>query len=137
MLSTKNLEKYVKNEINSRLADVTYGNVFFKKGTASSVEGTYIFTKNKEYHILYTEKGEVRSDIVTCDEREVLWHALIIISIRITSQYAKHNREPRKDFRRALFKKEIEIFALFGEDFKKRKTEEIEEILKYYPYVDI
>lgn len=48
MLSTKNFEKYVKNEINSRLADVTYGNVFFKKGTASSVEGTYIFTKNKE-----------------------------------------------------------------------------------------
>lgn len=59
------------------------------------------------------------------------------ISIRITSQYAKHNREPRKDFRRALFKKEIEIIALFGEDFKKRKTEEIEEILKSYPYVDI
>ena len=42
-----------------------------------------------------------------------------------------------KDFRRALFAKEKEIFSLFGQDFQKRKDEEIEEILKKNPYNDI
>ena len=35
------------------------------------------------------------------------------------------------------FAKEKEIFALFGQDFQKRKDEEIEEILKKNPYNDI
>lgn len=39
--------------------------------------------------------------------------------------------------RRALFAKEKEIFSLFGQDFQKRKDEEIEEILKKNPYNDI
>ena len=42
-----------------------------------------------------------------------------------------------QDFRRALFAKEKEIFSLFGQDFQKRKDEEIEEILKKNPYNDI
>ena len=35
------------------------------------------------------------------------------------------------------FAKEKEIFSLFGQDFKKRKEKEIEEILKKNPYNDI
>ena len=35
------------------------------------------------------------------------------------------------------FAKEKEIFSLFGQDFQKRKDEEIEEILKKNPYNDI
>lgn len=41
-----------------------------------------------------------------------------------------------KRFRRALFNKEKEICSLFGNDFEKRKVEEIEEILKINPYND-
>lgn len=51
--------------------------------------------------------------------------------------FALCNREKGKDFRRAIFAKEKEIFSLFGQDFKKRKEKEIEEILKKNPYNDI
>ena len=51
--------------------------------------------------------------------------------------FALCNREKEKDFRRAIFAKEKEIFSLFGQDFKKRKEKEIEEILKKNPYNDI
>lgn len=137
MLSTEELKKYVYNEIRINLGDVNYDKLFFKEGRDNSVEGTYIFRKYNEYHILYTEKGQIRSDILTDDKREVLWHAVQVISVEIIMNFAILNREKGKDFRRAFFAKEIEVFSLFGEDFEKRKKEEIEIILKDNPYNDV
>lgn len=62
------------------------------------------------------------------------------ISVRLDichSLYNMNNQEKGKDFRRPLFEKEKKIFALFGEDFLKRKDEEINEILEKNPYNDI
>ncbi|MBD5463882.1 MAG: hypothetical protein HDR24_12650 [Lachnospiraceae bacterium] len=137
MLSTEELKNYIHNEIWTRLGNVSCSNLFFSEGSDNSVEGTYIFNKNNEYHILFTEKGKIRSDIVTDDKREVLWNAVEIFSTNIIMNFAICNREKGKDFRRTLFAKEKEIFSLFGEDFKKRKEKEIGEILKKNPYNDI
>ena len=137
MLSTEELKNYIYNEIRMRLGEVVCDNLFFAEGTDNSIEGTYIFNKNNEYHIMLTEKGRIRSDIVTDEKREVLWSALQIFSINIIMNFALCNREKGKDFRRAIFAKEKEIFSLFGQDFKKRKEKEIEEILKKNPYNDI
>ena len=136
MLSTEELGRYVYSEIQARLGDVFCSNLFFAEGSANSVEGTYIFSKNNEYHILFVEKGRIRSDIVTNIEREVLWNALEILSFNITMDFAMQNRENGKDFRRTLFAKEKEIFSLFGKDFEMRKNAEIEDILYKNPYKD-
>lgn len=136
MLTTEELEKYIYNEIWTRLGSVVCRNLFFSEGTDNSVAGSYIFSKNQEYHILYTEKGKIRSDIVTHEEREVLWNVLQIITSNIAMEYAMCNREKGRDFRRALFSKEKEIFSLFGRDFENRKNAEIEEILNKNPYND-
>ena len=137
MLSTEELKKYVNNEIRIKLGDVCSDKLFFGEGIDNSIEGTYIFNKNNEYHILYTEKGKIRNDILTDDKREVLWHAVQIISVEIIMNYAMYNREKGKDFRRAFFAKEIEVFSLFGEDFEKRKKEEIKIILQNNPFNDV
>lgn len=137
MFSTEELKIYIYNEVQTRLGCVSCSNLFFAEGTDNSIEGTYIFSKDNEYHILFTEKGKIRRDIVTSDEREVLWSALGILSTNIIMDFAMQNREKGKDFRRNLFAKEREIFSLFGEDFEKRKAEEIEYILKKNPYNDI
>lgn len=72
MLSTEELKDYVYREIQTRLGNVSCDNLFFVEGTDNSVEGTYIFNKNNEYHILFTEKGKIRSDIVTDVERSFM-----------------------------------------------------------------
>ncbi len=136
MLSTEELEKYIYNEVCTRLGNVICGNLFFAEGTDNSIEGSYIFSKNEEYHILFTEKGKIRSDIVTNEERDVLWNVLQIITPNIAMEYALRNRENGRDFRRAFFTKEKEIFSMFGKDFEKRKDAEIEEILSRNPYND-
>lgn len=137
MLSTEELEKYIYNEIQTRLGNISCNNLFFAEGSDSSIEGTYIFNKDNEYHILFTEKGKIRNDIVTNEVKEVLWNALGIFSANMVMDYAIQNRKKGKDFRRALFAKEKEIFSLFGKEFQKRKDEEIEEILNRNPYNDI
>ena len=114
MLSTEELRNYVYNEIQTRLGDATCGNLFFTEGTDSSVEGTYIFNQNSKYHILFTEKGKIRSDIVTEEKREVLWNAVQIFSFNIILNYAICNREKGKDFRRAFFyKRERDFFFIW------------------------
>ncbi len=137
MLSTIELEKYIKKEISDRLGKVNWREINFKEGNENSIEGTYIFVQNREYHILYTEKGKVREDRVTSEKEEVLWAVMDIISFDIAMEHAIKNKEGGRDFRRELFKKEIEIFALFGIKFEKKKRQEIEEILKKNPYNDI
>ena len=137
MLSTTELEKYIKKEILDRLGEVNWRDINFKEGNENGLEGTYIFNQNNEYHILYTEKGKVKEDSVTFEKEEVLWRIVEIISFDTAMKYAIENKEEGKDFRRALFKKEIEIYSLFGEKFEKKKRIEIEEILKKSPYNDI
>lgn len=137
MLSTEELREYIEREIQSKIGPISCDYVFFKEGTDNSIEGTYIFSRDNAYHIIFTEKGKIRSDIVTQDEREVLWNAIEIFSNNIIMNFAMKNREANRDFRRALFEKEKQIFALFGEDFLQRKKAEIEEILERNPFIDM
>ena len=50
--------------------------------------------------------------------------------------YAKKNWKEGEDFRRELFRKEIEIYSLFGDEYERKKRNEIEKILKRNPYSD-
>lgn len=121
MLSTEELKKYIHNEIGTRLGNISCSNLFFAEGTDNSVEGTYIFNKNNEYHILFTEKGKIRSDIITNEKREVLWNAVEILSANIIMNFAICNREKGKDFRRTLFAKEKKFFHCLEKTLKNEK----------------
>lgn len=137
MYTTTELEKYVKNQIEEKLDNVDWKNIKFEEGSNNSVEGTYIFAKEKKYHILFAEKGRIREDKITTDEKVVITSVLDIISFDIAMNFAINNREKNKDFRRKLFEKEVEIYALFGEEFRNAKKREIDLILKENPFNDI
>lgn len=137
MLTTKELEKEIKDKILSILPEANFEGLYFRVGGENSSEGLYIFSKNKKYHIINTnEKGVVGRHVV-CDEiSEALWFALDYIAWKIAFQYAQEESKEGKDFRRALFAKEIEIYSKFGEEFKRRKIEVIEKIIGENPYSD-
>lgn len=136
MLTTKELEEYIKNEISNKVVDVNWSLISYIEGNEKSKEGTYVFSKNNAYHILLVEKGKVRDNNILVDLSEILLRVLDIYSFDIAMQYAINNRLPGRDFRHLLFEKEIEIFSLFGEEFRKHKVKEIETILKKAPYID-
>ena len=137
MYTTIELKRYIINQIENKIGSVDWRKINFAEGNENSAEGTYIFSRDNVYHILFTEKGKVREDKITTDEKEVIRSVLYIVSFDIAMEFAISNREKNKDFRRKLFEKEVEIYSLFGETFEKSKKREIEEILKENPYKDI
>ena len=137
MYTTIELKRYIINQIENKIGSVDWRKINFAEGNENSAEGTYIFSRDNVYHILFTEKGKVREDKITTDEKEVIRSVLDIVSFDIAMEFAISNRETNKDFRRKLFEKEVEIYSLFGETFEKSKKREIEEILKENPYKDI
>ena len=137
MYTTIELKRYIINQIENKIGSVDWRKINFAEGNENSAEGTYIFSRDNVYHILFTEKGKVREDKITTDEKEVIRSVLDIVSFDIAMEFAISNREKNKDFRRKLFEKEVEIYSLFGETFEKSKKREIEEILKENPYNDL
>lgn len=136
MLTTIALEKYIKKEIEDRLGEINWNDIYFDNGYRNSIEGTYIYSKNNGYHIWYVEKGKVRERRITLKKETVLLYVLDIVSFDVAMNHAKRNRKENEDFRRELFKKEIEIYSLFGEKYEKKKRREVEKILKKNPYND-
>lgn len=136
MLTTIALEKYIKKEIEDRLGEINWNNIYFDNGYRNSIEGTYIYSKNNGYHIWYVEKGKVREQRITLKKETVLLYVLDIVSFDVAMNHAQKNRKENEDFRRELFKKEIEIYSLFGEKCEKKKQREVEKSLKKNPYND-
>jgi len=137
MQTTQELEKSIKQKIFEKIPSISLKIINFVEGSDNSPEGIYVFTENVKYIYMFTEKGKIRDRKVLNDEMELLWNILNVVLFENTMEYATSNRQKGKDFRRALFVKEIEVFSLFGEDFKKRKNDEIESILTKKPYVDL
>jgi len=130
------LEDYIKKSIFDILPEVYLKNIYFCKGYKNSTEETYVFSKDGNYHFMFTEKGRISEDREINDETEVLWNVLNAVLFGISMEYALENRIEGKDFRRPLFKKEIELYSMFGDNFKQRKSEEIQEILIENPSED-
>lgn len=135
MFTTVELEKYLKDIIFKKLPNINWEKINFKEGCNNSPEGIYVFSKENNYHFLFAEKGKIREDKIFENREELLWHVLDMFVFDLAIEYAMLYRG-NGDFRRTLFKKEIELCSLFGEEFKKRKIKEIEDILKENPYVD-
>lgn len=136
MFSTKELELYIKKEISNKISGIDWKSIYFMEGDEKSKEGTYVFEKNNKYYVLLIEKGNVLDEAIFIEEKEVLMKVLNICSFSVAMKYAIENRVAGADFRRLLFQKEIEIFSLFGEEFRRRKVNEIECILQKAPYID-
>lgn len=135
-MDTKQLEREIKFQVNKIFPELDLRQINFSEGTDNSPEGTYIFFKDDNFHVLFTEKGKIRTHEQYNEIENVLWDVLEIVLFDVAMDYALKNREDGKDFRRPLFKKEIELYAKFGMEFKNRKVDEINKILVENPYND-
>ena len=135
-MDTKQLERELKAQVNQFFPELDLKQIKFCEGTDSSPEGTYIFVKDGKFNVVFTEKGKIRTHEKYNEFGEVLWDVLEIVLFDMAMDYAMKNREQGKDFRRPLFKREIELYARFGTDFKSRKVNEINKILEENPYND-
>lgn len=141
LLSTKELEVYIKETYLKKLEEntnqkVRLPGIYFCFGNANSEEGTYIFSDLEGYHYLFTEKGHISKHEITREESQIAYFVLEECIFNIALQYATQNRKSGEDFRRNLFKKELDIWKNIDEDGYNMKISEIKHILKENPYDD-
>lgn len=109
-------------------------NIYFSTGTPHNIEGTYTYSDELGYHYVFTEKGKIRLHKITDDLFEITYWIFKDLIHCIASKYEGENRIEKQDFRRLLFAKELELFEIVGENYRKRFEIAVDEILKNYPY---
>lgn len=140
MLSTEEIKEHVYSQFSkTKNIETTDDHNIYTKfclGKANSPEGTYVYTLDKQYHYMCTERGTILSDRMTSDLNELTYWILDYEIFLVSSKYKLQNRIEGEDSRRQLFNKILELHRTISADFYQRKKKEIEEILVEYPYND-
>ena len=141
LLSNQAVELYINENYLSKLNNylrevVELVNVFFVKGNGNSQEGTYVYTNEKGYNYLFTEKGKVQKHEVTMELFQIVYWVMDKVVFSAALKYATENRVQNRDFRRILFEKEKELWNILDKKGYEMKCAEIQEILRENPFID-
>ena len=141
ILDTLKLKEVIENDYVKKLGkilerNVDMPNIHFAVGTDSSAEGTYVFSDEKGYNYMFTEKGKIRKHEITNDVSKITYWVMNDVVFAFALEYATEFREAGQDFRRKLFQREKEIWEKLDEVVYARKCEEIKKTLEENPYMD-
>jgi len=140
--TTNKLKKHINNVYSKlrRFAEIDgiYRplNIDFANEMPRGMEGFYCYTDTEGYHYRYVERGIVQNHEITQNLFEVTYYAIKPCIFSMAVQYERKYRIINQDSRRIMFKKELQLFDLIGEDYRQRAEFEINEILKEYPFQD-
>jgi len=88
------------------------------------------------YHFVVVERGEEIERITTDDLHTFLYHVFRPIVFSLASEFEVNHRIENQDFRRMLFKREIELFTYISPVWGEIELKRVEEILQRAPYDD-
>lgn len=127
----------LKKVIDESVISNTVNNIHFCYGNGGYEPGTYVYEKNGIYYYIGVgDRGGVDDEIKTSNIEDILYKIYSTITFNEAVKFAMVNREKDKDWRRILFKKQLELLRGIGEIYYKRRNEEIEIILLTSPYKD-
>jgi hypothetical protein len=106
------------------------------RGVPSAYGEPHVEIDAKGYHYVVCERGKENERRITEDLHELLYWLMKGITFEMACDYELHQRIPNQDFRRLLFKTQLDLLKRISADFHTRKEEEIKEILLQNPYDD-
>lgn len=92
------------------------------------VHGTYFY--------VVTERGEELERRAARDEDELLYWLLSDVAFSAASDWAAKRPSILQDFRRRLFRKEVELLGLISAAWAERKRQENTDVLEKHPFTD-
>ncbi len=134
MLTTRELEIEILKKVEILKAyDEISIDLIFKRNIEKGVEGVYVFADNQGYHYVISERGCELTHKVTDDVFEISFWVLYPLTLRMSFEYERRNRNNHNS-RQVAFEKMLEYLSTLGTNFRKRGEIEIDEILKVNPY---
>ena len=88
------------------------------------------------FHYVVTERGSEPERRMTSEAEELLFWLVSDLTWALASEWEVQHRIEGEDFRRQLFRKDVELMSQVSEDWARRKKEKYEKILGEYPFDD-
>jgi len=89
---------------------------------------------NGEFNYVVTERGNEFERRKTNDPQELLFWLVSDLTWELALEWELRHRIPGEDFRRQLFRKDIELITQINPEWARRKREKYEKILGEYPF---
>src|SRR5258707_252458 len=89
-----------------------------------------------EFHYVVTERGSEHERRKTSDAEELLFWLVSDLTWEMAVEWEVRHRIQGEDFRRQLFRKDIQLMSSVSEDWARRKKEKYKKILREYPFDD-
>jgi LPS sulfotransferase NodH len=96
----------------------------------------HIEVNNSKMYLIFTERGQEIKRITTTDFHKLLYWVFEGITFDLAVQYELLNRDPSKDCRRIIFKKQQELLNKIKPEWKTIIEQTHLEILENYPFDD-
>ena len=140
MLTTEELKKLVETivaeKIQPHFEEKFNIRIHFTSATDYDWEGTYIFTEDELYHCNGVERGRVQNERTTTSLDEITYWALTDVIFPLSMRYATQRQKEGENFRRAMFRFELEAFGYAGEVYRAMLQARIDWALEQAPFND-
>jgi hypothetical protein len=140
--TTDELKKHINN-VYSKLKELAETdevymqlNVEFANEMPHGMEGIYCYADTDGYHYRYVERGTVQKHEITQDLFEITYLVIESCVFSMAVKYERKHRINNQDSRRIIFKKELQLFDVIGEDYRKKAEVEIKDVLREHPFQD-
>lgn len=136
MLSPHSLDE-IRNQVEELASRIdapqellpTFG--FSKRDGCPSIE-----TNGQFFDYSVTERDQVIQRVTAFTKDELLYIIFQDITLEMANSYAKSHRNPRVDYRRVLFEHQLHLLSAVNKNWKEKRRNEINDILKRHPFVD-
>jgi hypothetical protein len=91
---------------------------------------------NRGFHYVVVERGNELERRTSSVKDQLIYWIFSSVTFSMACEYELHNRVPNQDFRRLLFKKQIELMRQVRPEFAKDLETEQKRILVRHPYDD-
>ena len=96
----------------------------------------HIDIDSQGYCYLVLDKGVVCDCLITNDIQELLYKIFANVTFELSSKYELSHRVKNQDFRRIMFKNQVELLSRLSPKWAERELQEHAEILKRHPFDD-
>jgi len=88
------------------------------------------------YHYVIVERGQKCKRVTTQDLDELLYHVFEAVTFSSTVQYELAHRTEDSDFRRIMFRRQIELLGKLSPAWAERESVDHDRILREHPFDD-
>lgn len=130
ILNNKDLVNHILQEISPIREMINLSSIYFFENNSGSEEGLYIFSNQKGYHFVYSERGIETTHKVTDNLFEITFWTIETLAFSSALDSLDKNV---KNQRKYIFEQELKLYELVGENYRKVGEAHINEILRYNP----